>query len=187
MTTSFMALSIAFDWHIAGWWSQCTKYSTTRDHHSHVIVTIVNWSYGKLHVSSDAVPFFASFWTVSQMIDAVQVIFIHFHREHLETIDYTHINRIESSFQRKRINNQSEISPRLSGWRNTVVNVNLCVFNVFVSKSPWFLTAFLVILSFVLMNSISQWKAVPTTYHHIRCHVHITTKGLALQQQRQQE
>jgi len=32
------------------------------------------------------------------------------HKEHLETIDYTNINRIWSLFQRKTINNQPEIS-----------------------------------------------------------------------------
>jgi len=134
----------------AGWWFQCTKYSTkTRDHHSHVIVIIVHWSYGKWHASSDAVSFFASFCTVSWMTDATQLIFIRCHREHFETIDFTDINRIGSLFQRKTINNQPEISRWPRGPRNTAVKAKLCVYNVFASRYPWFLTAFLVILSVI--------------------------------------
>ncbi len=80
----------------------------------------------------------ASFCTVSQMIDTAQVIFICFHREHLETTDYTNINRTGSLLQR-----QSTISLKISCWPrgkwNTVVKAKLCVLNFLLANMLDFL------------------------------------------------
>jgi len=93
------------------------------------------------------------------MIDAAHVILVRFHREHLEKIDYTNINRIRSLFRRQTINNQHEISRRTRGRQNTAVNAESCVFNVFVSKYPRFLTTFLDILSCTALNPKPPMKA----------------------------
>jgi len=57
MTTSFMVSTIAFEWCMAAWWSQRTKYSTSREHHSHVIFTIKCWVWNQQNTLNKIVCF----------------------------------------------------------------------------------------------------------------------------------
>ncbi len=61
------------------------------------------------------------------------------------------------------INNQPDISHQPREQWNIVVNAKLCVFNVFISKYPWLLTAFLAILSSSAVTSKTPMKAYPNT------------------------
>jgi len=72
-------------------------------------------------------------------------------------------NRIQSLFWQMNINNQPDISHQPREQWNIVVNAKLCVFNVFISKYPWLLTAFLAILSSSAVTSKTPMKAYPNT------------------------
>jgi len=134
MTTSFMVSSIAFDWCIVRRSTLREKNSTTREHHRHVIFIMVRWSHVKWHALRSAVSFYAAVCTVRWMIDAARLIFFRFYKKHLKTTKDTNMNRIQSLFWEKNINNQSEISCLPRWWRNTAVKANCFDFNVLLSS-----------------------------------------------------
>jgi len=119
----FMVSSILFDWHMAGWWSQCTKYSTTQDHHSHVIFIMVSWLYCKRHALGSAVAFLASFFTIHWMrLMLLNQYFLVFTT--WKQLNYTNMNKIQSLFWQKIIHNQPKISCLWRWWWNIVGKAN---------------------------------------------------------------
>jgi len=134
MTTSLMVSSIAFDWRIVRRSTLREKNSTTREHHRHVIFIMVRWLHVKWHALHSAVSFYAAVCTVRRMIDAARLISFRFYKKHLKTTKDTDMNRIQSLFWEKNINNQSEISCLPRWWRNTAVKANCFDFNVLLSS-----------------------------------------------------
>jgi len=64
-----MVSTIPFEWCMAAWWSQCTKYSTSRDHHSHVIFTIICWVWNQWNTLNKMVWIFNADLIISPIID----------------------------------------------------------------------------------------------------------------------
>jgi len=90
--------------------------------HTNTVSIIVCWLYAKQHALRGA--FFASFCSVHWMIVATWLILSYFHKNHLETTDYSNMKRIRALHWQKNISNQLEISCLPRQQLNTAVKAN---------------------------------------------------------------